>query len=114
MNLSQKDFDECGLKVFKEQLGDLLEKVKKLDDEILDLLSADDNQEMCLTEARNTCKFQRNMKEVLMKVEKRVDTFKLPPSQERRDTVESGSLTVTINTQRVRVQLPKLRMKKFS
>ena len=123
----ENENDEIKLEGLKAQLEEKKSLLKQLDEQILDLISIedDDNGTECMVEVDDAGQLQQRIEASLTKLRKTLNSEEQPPvlshspsDSERRSSVFSvDSLATTASTsniKKVRAKLPKFELKKFS
>ena len=122
----ENENDEAALESLKNQLEEKKIILKQLDDEILELVSKEDDEEGsgCATEINNAGKFLQMIEASIAKIKKKLKMIQQPPvlqyapiSFQRQESVlsaDSLNTNSSFNVKKVRAKLPKLELKKFS
>ena len=122
----ENENDEAALESLKNQLEEKKIILKQLDDEILELVSKEDDEEGsgCATEINNAGKFLQMIEASIAKIKTKLKMIQQPPvlqyapiSFQRQESVlsaDSLNTNSSFNVKKVRAKLPKLELKKFS
>ena len=122
----ENENDEAALESLKNQLEEKKIILKQLDDEILELVSKEDDEEGsgCATEINNAGKFLQMIEASIAKIKTKLKMIQQPPvlqyapiSYQRQESVlsaDSLNTNSSFNVKKVRAKLPKLELKKFS